>query len=244
MRSLVAILFVTSAAACTSDNGEAIIVLKNVAPGMGCTFTANESEAFLSHGSLDLSQDAPYLFTAQMKSRVLLDADPTNTGTTGTTIGPDQDARTIFVSSANVDLAFPGSAIDLSGLPTDLVHFKKLFSAVMRPQAITDATFELIPADLGKAILAINPNPPEIEVAATFQVIGDMNDDEVKSQPFTFPITLRNGGSTRNLGDCPLPVGTATSTGNTCNAAQDGVVDCCTDTTSGMLVCPAVVSSS
>jgi hypothetical protein len=243
MRSLVPILLVSATAACTSDNGEAIIVLKNVAPGDGCTFTANESETFLSHGSLDLTQDAPYLFTAQMKSRVLLDADPTNVGAT-TMATPDEDARTIFVSSANVDLAFPGSAIDLSGLPTDLVHFKKLFSAVMRPQAITDATFELIPADVSKAILAINGSPPNIEVAATFTVLGDMNDDEVKSQPFTFPITLRNGGGTVNKGDCPLPVGTVVSSGNSCNSAQDGQVDCCTDATSGTLVCPAVVSGS
>lgn len=241
MRSLVAILLVTNAAACTSDNGEAIIVLKNVAPGAGCSFMASESEQFLSHGSLDLTQNTPYLFTAQMKSRVLNDADPTNVGATGSTADPD--SRTIFVNAANIDLTFPGSAIDLSGLPNDVVHFKKLFSAVMRPQAIADATFELLPADLGKEILAINANPPNIEVSATFQVIGDMNDDEVKSQPFTFPITLSNGGSTRNRGDCPLPMGTAVSTGNTCNTAQDGAVDCCTDT-GGTLVCPAIVSGS
>ena len=240
MRRLVTIVVIASSgAACTSDSGESIIVLKNVSPGVGCTFSASESELFVSHGTLDLSFGAAYQFAGQMKSRILLNADPNGTGA-GTN---DIDSKTIFMRSANIDLAFPNSAIDLSGLPTTLTHFKKLFTATLRPEAITDAQFELIPADLGKAILAINPNPPNIEVQATFTVVGDLSGNEVTSQPFIFPVTIGVGLTAHNAGMCPLPMGSTVRPGNACSVAQDAVVDCCTDPTSMMRVCPAPVAS-
>jgi hypothetical protein len=233
MRRLVTIVLVSSSvAACATDGGESIIVLKNVVPGTGCTFTASESEGFVTHGTLDITADAPYLFAGQMKSRIILNADPTGTGTTA-----DTDAKTIFLRSANIDLAFPGTMP--AGLPADLTHFKKLFSAVLRPAAITDATFELIPADLAKAILATNPTS-NIEVEATFTVIGDLGGSSVSSQPFVFPVTLGAGINRNNLGACPAPKGTVPRTGNVCNAAQDGIVDCCTTGTT--LTCPATVA--
>ena len=240
MRRLVTIVLISSsAAACATDGGESIIVLKNVAPAAGCTFNSSESEAFVTHGTLDLAFDHPYLFAGQMKSRIVLSADPTGTGPTTS----DIDAKTIFMRSANIDLAFPNSPISLTGLPASLTHFKKLFSAVLRPEAITDATFELIPADLTKEILAINGNPPNIEVEATFTVIGDLGGDTVSSQPFVFPVTLGVGLTRNNMGQCPLPKGTMVNLGNSCNAAQDGNVDCCSDPTTNMVVCPATVST-
>ena len=241
MRRLVTIVLVSSSvAACATDGGESIIVLKNVIPGAGCTFSSSESEGFVTHGTLDISRDAPYLFAGQMKSRLILNADPTGTGA-GTS---DADAKTIFMRSANIDLAFPNppTGVNVSGLPADLTHFKKLFSAVLRPAAITDATFELIPADLAKAIYTANPMAPNIEVEATFTVIGDVGGDTVSSQPFVFPVTLGVGLSRNNAGVCPLPKGTTVRTGNVCNNAQDGVIDCCTDATTNALTCPAVIA--
>jgi len=236
MRRLVTIVLVSSSvAACATDGGESIIVLKNVVPGTNCTFTASETEGFVTHGTLDISSDAPYLFAGQMKSRIILNADPTGTGATTS----DIDAKTIFLRSANIDLAFPGTMP--AGLPANLTHFKKLFSAVLRPAAITDATFELIPAELAKAILATNPTT-NIEVEATFTVIGDLGGDTVSSQPFVFPVTLGIGTSRNNAGACPLPKGTVLRTGNVCNAAQDGFIDCCTDAATNTLTCPATVT--
>jgi hypothetical protein len=238
MRRLVPIVLISaSAAACTSNAGESIIVLKNVAPSAGCTFTASESEGFVTHGLLDISAGVPYQFAAQMKSRILLSADPNGTGAGMT----DIDAETIFLRAANVDLTFPNSAIDLSGIPAELTHFKTLFSAVLRPEQLIDAPFELIPSDLGKAILKINANPPNVEVQATFTVIGDLGGDSVSSQPFVFPITLGIGVTSNNLGMCPLPVGTTVRTGGVCSPAQDGITDCCTDPASMSAVCPATV---
>lgn len=240
MRRLVTIVLISSsAAACATDGGESIIVLKNVKPGAGCTFTATESEAYVTHGTLDLSFDQPYLFAGQMKSRLVLSADPTGTGPSAS----DIDAKTIFLRSANIDLKFPNSPIDLSGVPAGLTHFKKLFSAVLRPETITDATFELIPADLVKAIRTINGAPPNIEVEATFTVVGDLGGDTVSSQPFVFPVTIGTALTVHNQGQCPLPKGAVVDPGNPCNIAQDGDVDCCTDATTNAQVCPATVST-
>jgi hypothetical protein len=240
MRRLVTIVLISSsAAACATNGGESIIVLKNVVPADGCTFNSSESEAFVTHGTLDLAFDHPYLFAGQMKSRVVLSADPTGTGSTTS----DIDAKTIFLRSANIDLAFPNPPFALTGLSPGLTHFKKLFSAVLRPESITDATFELIPADLTKEILAINAAPPNIEVEATFTIIGDMGGNSVSSQPFVFPVTLGNNLTLHNQGTCPLPKGTVVDPGNPCNIAQDGDVDCCTDATTNTLVCPATVST-
>ncbi len=240
MRRLVPIVFISaSAAACTSDAGDSLIVLKNVEPALGCTFSASEDEAFITHGLLDISKDQPYSFAAQIKSRVLMSADPNGVGA-GT---PDIDAETIFLSAANVDLAFPNSAIDLSSLPTTLTHFKTLFSADLRPEAIVDAPFELIPADLGKEILKLNANPPNIEVQATFTVLGDLTGSQVSSQAFVYPVTLGIGITTNIAGVCPLPLGTIPRTGGACSTAQDGIIDCCTDSTSMALTCPATVAS-
>ena len=236
MRRLVPIVLISaSAVACTTEGGESIIVLKNVVPAAGCTFSSSDSEQFISHGLLDIGAGEGYQFGAQMKSRVA-----TSAGGTGGT--PDLAAQTIFMRSANIDLRFPNSAVDLSTVPANLTHFKSLFSAVLPPGGLTDAPFELIPADLGKEILKRNAAPPNIEVEATFTVIGDLGGSEVTSQEFVFPVTMGLGLTTHNAGTCPLPMGSTVSTGNSCSAAQDGIVDCCTDSTMA-LVCPATVAT-
>jgi hypothetical protein len=240
MRRLVPIVFISaSVAACTSDAGDSIIVLKNVQPQMGCTFNASETEEFITHGLLDIAKDQPYEFAAQIKSRILMSADPNGVGA-GV---PDVDAETIFLSAANVDLAFPNSAIDLSSLPSSLTHFKTLFSAVLRPESIIDAPFELIPADLSKEILKLNANPPNVEVQATFTVIGDLTGSQVTSQPFVYPVTLGVGITTNIAGVCPLPLGSLPRTGGACSTAQDGIIDCCSDPTTMALTCPATVAT-
>lgn len=232
------VLLVSSVAACTSDGDQSLIILSNVAPVTSCAFSSTESEPFVTHGKLDLKLDAAYLFVAQLKSRILLNADPNNVGA-GTN---DIDAKTIFLRSADVDLTFPNSQVSLGGVDKSLTHFKKLFSGLIKPGGLTDIPFELIPKELGEAVLAINNNPPNIEVVATFTVNGDLGGDTVSSQPFVFPITMGLGLTSRVVGMCPLPKGTVPASGNPCNAAQDGAVDCCTDPATNALTCPATVS--
>lgn len=241
MRRLVPIVLISaSAAACTTEGGESIIVLKNAAPSAGCQYASTESEQFISHGLLDIAQNQAYTFGAQLRSRVLTSSDVISGGTAGV---PDIAAKTIFLRSANIDLKFPNSVIDLSTLPANLTHFKALFSAVLPPEGLTDAPFDLIPADLGKEILKRNGAPPNIEVEATFTVIGDLGGDQVSSQAFVFPVTLGVGITQHVAGMCPLPAGSTVRTGGNCGPAQDGVVDCCMDPASSALVCPATIAA-
>ncbi|HEU0037573.1 MAG TPA: hypothetical protein VFQ53_43480 [Kofleriaceae bacterium] len=232
MRSLVPILIplVGAAIGCAADNGdEGIFVIKNVAPSNGaCEFTGDENEPFVAHGALDIATPAPYLFVAQMKSRVTAEEG-------------QEDARTIITSHANVDITFPANPelADLEGVD-GLTHFKSLFTAPLVPNGgVTDAGFTLIPAAVGQELAARGITGP-VEAVGTFTIIGDMSGAEQTSNQFSFGVTLGKNIVINVLGTCDtVPMSFTGRQGNACNFAQDGIVDCCTRT-DGSLACPAV----
>jgi hypothetical protein len=241
-RGIVPLAVIAVVSGCAADSGDGgILVLKNVHPDTMCTTTSLETETSVSRGVLDIALRSDYLFIAQMKSRI--------TALTG-----QEDQRTIITTGAKIDIAFPGSmlfsAAELADLKTSgLTHFKSLFSAPIAPNGgIRDGDFVLIPsalvdriaakADLTKAF--------RVDAVATFTVEGDMSGETVASQPFTFPVTIGNGVTVDNQGPCPLPKTFGVPRpGYICNPAQDGVVDCCTTTTTlgTTLTCPATVSA-
>jgi hypothetical protein len=217
-----------------SDGG--IIVLKNVAADASCKITTSESETGISHGSLDLNFVSGYLFIAQMKSRI-------------TALEGQEDQRIIFVKGAKIDIEFPGttlfSADELAQFKAmALTHYESPFSAMIAPNGgLADAGFTLIRAELTQKVAdkVGKGNPLRLEVIATFTIDGDMSGATVTSQQFSFPITMGYGVVFKNAGSCPLPSSFGMPrTGYACNAAQDGIVDCCTALDG--LVCPATVS--
>jgi hypothetical protein len=225
---------------CTADSGDGgILVLKNVLADATCKVTASETEAGISHGSLELLVPSGYQFIAQMRSRI-------------TAFAEQLDQRTIVTSGANVDIAFPGStlfsAAELAELQAmALTRRKTLFTAAIRPGGLTDAGFELIPAALTARIKdKAGDNPIQIEAVATFTVVGDMSGQEVTSQPFSFPVTIGTGEVMNIAGACPLPRSFGmVRNGYACNPFQDGVVDCCTTGTGTetTLRCPAILDT-
>lgn len=231
---------------CVADSGDGgIIVLKNVRADAMCNVTVAETETGISHGSLELDTQTGYLFIAQMKSRI-------------TALDGQQDQRTILTSGAKVDITFPNSTLfseaELTELSTaGLTRFKTLFSAPIKPNGgLTDAGFELIPGALLTRIVAkVGPSQLlELQAVATFTVEGDMSGATVTSQPFSYPVTIGRGIAVNVAGTCPLPKTFGMPrTGYACNAAQDGVVDCCgTRAGDGSVVlsslrCPAQVST-
>ena len=60
------------------------------------------------------------------------------------------------------------------------------------------------------------------------------------SDPFNFPVQVCNGCLVGSVSPCPYASAPANS-GNSCNPAQDQVVDCCTE--NGELVCPPTVAA-
>lgn len=230
--------FIGLGAGCAANGGdEGILVLKNVAPptmasGGVCMFTPSETEAGLGTGVLDTSAHTRYEFMAQLKSRITADSG-------------QEDARTIILRGANVDLTFTDatllSAAELADLQSkNLLHFMSPFSGPLGPNGgLTDAPFELIPAEVAIA-LDSKAGFTSTVVQARFTVVGDLAGGDVTSQAFSYSVTLGHGILLDNQGPCAmLKSGTMVRTGNPCFPGQDAITDCCTSPT-GEAVCPAV----
>jgi len=225
----------TALVGCTADPNEAggILVLKNVAAGMGCVTSAAETETGISHGSLDVVFPTDYLFIAQMRSRI-------------TALVGQESQRTIITSGARVDITFPGSTLfndtELAELRTGgLTHFRTLFTAPIAPNSgVTDAGFTLVPAALAARILQKSNAVPgfRVQMVATFTVEGDMSGESVESQEFSYPITAGVNSSVGLIGDCSaIEDSDVKNPGYSCNPFQDGIVDCCSS--GNTTVCPA-----
>lgn len=229
---------------CVADSGDGgILVLRNVVADSMCSTLGNATEVTRSHGTLDLLLGNGYLFIAQMKSRI-------------TALAGQEDQRTIITTGANVDVTFPGSTLfsdaELADLKSSaLTHFKSPFSQAIFPNGgLSDGFFTIIPSELASRIAQKDRRPSfHVEAVATFTIEGDMSGERVTSQPFSYAVTIGNEVTVNVLGPCPRPTGTTMlKTGYACNAAQDGVVDCCASRNAdgsivpGSLACPATVS--
>jgi hypothetical protein len=241
----VGLAFVALVGGCLADGADGgILVLRNVVADDKCATLGSTTEATRSHGTLDVLLGTGYMFIAQMKSRI--------TAPAGT-----EDQRTIITSGANIDIAFPGSTLFSDGELAELrnmalTHFQSPFTQVIEPNGgVSDGSFTLIPDGLTERILLkLDPTKQNrIEVVATFTVAGKMAGETVTSQPFSYAVTVGNELNVNVMGDCPVAQGTMPRTGYSCNAAQDGIVDCCaTRNVNGALDlatlrCPAVEAS-
>ena len=234
MTRLTAFLLSSASAAallsgCAADSGdEGMYVLKAVAPGDGCTFTSEESEAFIGHGRYVIGAPAPYRIIPQIKSKLTADDDRL-------------EARTIQIHGARVNLTFADPSM-AEGIDESLLRFQSLFSAPLEPNGgVTDAIFDLIPEGLSKALaakLASTTTPVETEVIAKLTVYGDIVGSEVVSQEWQFPVTMCTDCILKDLGPCSeLSPSAVVRPGNACSPYQDGVADCCSD--GNDYICPA-----
>lgn len=221
---------------CVASGGdESMLVLKSVAPpamasGGVCAFTASETEPQLGHGVLDVSTGVGYHFVAQIKSRL--------TAATG-----QEDARTILLRGANVDITFPAPGTldpQIADLQSKgLLHFMVPISGALPPNgSLADAEFELIPAGVATALDAATFTSTVAQ--ATFTIVGDLAGGNASSQEFHYSVTLGKQNLRVNRGPCSsLPKSATVNTGNPCFPGQDIAMDCCTVPGSAD-VCPAV----
>jgi hypothetical protein len=223
------------AAGCAASGDESIIVLRNVVPASGCVLSSTTTVS-ISQGALDVQAHTGYVFSAQLKSRI--------TTVPGSMM---DDQRTIFVDGANVDIAFPGSALfsdaELASLKSSgFTHFKAEFSTLLPPNGgVAAVGFELIPAGL-VAMIAAKPGFISVAADTSFTVLGQLAGGDVTSQTFHYPVTILSGGLVNfagTTGNCAdLSSSFMPRAGNPCNPGQDTVVDCCKDAKGN--VCPAV----
>ncbi len=229
-RTFITAALALSLGACTAGNGdEAILVTKNVTPGDGCTFTSSASEPGLFHGTISSLSDRSYRLHPQMQSRI--------SGVEGR-----DEQRTIITKGAHVDISFANPADQVGD--ASLLHFDSLFSAPVFPNGgITDGAFDIVPADLIKAIRDAKGTASfRLELIVKVVVYGDMSGSDVTSQEYQYPVTVCSDCVVNVLAEkCPVTEA-LTNLGNPCNPFQDGMVDCCmTDATPGKLMCPAPV---
>jgi hypothetical protein len=81
---------------------------------------------------------------------------------------------------------------------------------------------------------------PSVTVDLQIEALGKTNSGQnMTSDPFHFPLYLCSGCLVGSVMPCPYSAPPA-NPGNPCNAAQDEVVDCCTE--NGALICPPPVA--
>jgi hypothetical protein len=234
---LVGLVGLAALGGCAASGGdESILVLKAVAPpttasGGVCTFTASEAEAGLVRGALDVTSGFGYQLIAQLRSRI--------TAAVG-----QEDARTIVLRGANVDLTFSDAGAlgtQIADLQSKgLLHFMAPISAPLPPNdSLADVSFELIPAGVAAALKETAGFTSTV-VQATFTIVGDLAGGNVSSQEFHYSVTLGKQFLIIDQGPCTtVSKSFRPRTGNICYPGQDFVIDCCESPTTA-LVCPAV----
>lgn len=225
-RRLAPLACALSLSAClASDNSDSgLIVLDNTATAMGavsCTFTGDPAQPFISQGQITALSPQPYLLTPLIESRI------------SALMGQDPSTRTIELQGADVTLKV---ASGTATLPE--TAFQSVFSGFVTPGGTTNVTMPLVPVDDLMAInSALGTASGSVVLIASVTVKGLLGGDVIKSLPFQYGVTVCTNCVVNNLGPCSMVTGTV-RLGNPCNVFQDGIVDCCMNT-SGVLVCPA-----
>ena len=212
--------------ACVDTGDEGMYVVNNTAiEGDACTLAGTPDQPFLSHGVINAKSPVPYLLHPLIKSRIQ------------SIDGVDDESKTIQLRSADITLTMKAITIGTTTTPSsaNLGSFSALFAGPVPPNGTVNVGVDLIPTSTLRAIEGMGGTDFNAEVVASIVIKGELNGDEVKSQPYVFPVSVCDKCVVRNVGACPM-LGTP-RTGNACNPFQDGTVDCCD--MGGTLVCPA-----
>lgn len=256
LRSSCLFLAVAAAATgCAANQGDnSIIVLRNEAPQSGCLLTADLSGASLSSGVMDLFSwnvgHTAFGYTLTPVVENLAAADTANLDIVR--------RRTALMQGAHVDISFNSNtfmsdadqaALDQAGL----LHFDSRFSGAITPnQGLAAFSFQVVPAGVFDAIktkykaleMQMGASIPTVDMVVHVVLYGMVNDGSFQSEPFDYPVTACEGCLTNLMGSCAtVPSSFMARTGGACFTPQDGVIDCCTDITTGALDCPAVMQT-
>jgi hypothetical protein len=244
------------AVGCAVDSGDStLLVLGNMQAGSMCVFTATVAGPFVSGGMLDISADRAAGHTTVARGYQLAPlvenetvADTSNQALVG--------RRTFTVTGAHVDITFNdtnefSSDAQATLKSMGLTSFDALFAGTVQPNGgIQVFNFELIRAALVDKILANHPAAmpyvpfAPVGMSAKVVVYGTIGGGASEAHEFNYPVTICDTCLLDTVGPCAtLPSGFTPRTGGVCESNQDGVTDCCTDTT-GALVCPAVMPTA
>jgi hypothetical protein len=242
--TLVALTLTVAVAACGRVPGQ-FEILNDQVPLANCVVPTNPS-VYQGEGTLDVavaqqSFGSAYFFFPLIENN--LPAAPTGA------IDPNQ----IQLSGFQVDITnIPGaglpapiqSVLDGAGA---LAHYQVPWSGgVDAGGGHLSAVVAAFPVELAQQMAkagGLGQNPSNV-VSLNISALGTTNNGQhMTSDPFHFPLHICSGCLVANIDTiaaCPF-TSTAVLTGNACNPAQDGFVDCCTE--NGSLVCPPPVAA-
>lgn len=235
--------------ACVNTGDEGMYVLNATAASEGtCSFTGSPDQPFISHGLIQWDSPEAYQLHPLIQSRI------TGAGAGSGSSTTDDISRTIQLRGADINLTLKAVTITTADqatttqLNTTLPMFSSLFAGNIPPGGTVNVGVDTIPVGTLKSIASmsgIDPNSTtqrfDAEVVAELTIKGDVNGDSISSSKFIFPINVCSNCIFANAGTCPMK--TAPRTGNACNVYQDGVVDCCLDTTvtPNQYLCPGTM---
>jgi hypothetical protein len=238
---------------CSLPPGQFIIVQDQV-PDPGCVIPTTLGSIYRGTGTLDIrivsdtAEDAYLLFPLLQNNL----AAPQ---------GQTADPNRIALSGYNVDITLPpadGIPADITQMFSDLstsgpdggpdhaIEFSVPTSgSVASGGGTTSSGLAVISGNLARQIRAkaALQSTAYIYLTATVRALGKTLTGNVESDAFHFPIRVCDGcliADHDSIPACPVADAPA-NTGNECNPAQDGFVDCCD--LDGSLVCPSVVAS-
>jgi len=140
----------------------------------------------------------------------------------------------IQMSGANVKLTnIDGTALTLPNGQSSFFYASA--AGRVAPGGSVPMFIELLPASAAKSLAGMIPSGGLFTVMAAVSPVGMKGDSQIVGGPINFPIDLCNGCLMDIRGGCPLAKGTITET--PCFPQQDEAHICCTDATSGALLC-------
>lgn len=227
------------AGACVDNNADSgLVILRNVAPELGCTVDPGSSSVRTS-GVIEDDAVGGYVFTPVVRNDLV------------TFDGENITAKSIFVSGARVTIDFYDpdlfTAAEQTTFDTDgLTKFVVPSSGAIDPDGgLQTFHLEIVPAELiakiAPKLAAVTTTPiPSTVLDVRVQFFGTRAGDDVSSNTFRYPVEVCHGCLTNVLGPCDMLPDGEPRAGGVCGPDQDGVTDCCVAADGTTLVCPAV----
>ena len=227
------------AGACVDNNADSgLVILRNVAPGLGCIADPGSAEVRTS-GIIEDDAVGGYVFTPVVRNDIVAFE------------GENLTAKSIFIGGARVTIDYSDpdlfTAAEQATFDTDgLTKFVVPSSGAIDPNGgMQTFHLEIVPPELlaliAPKLAAMTTDPsPSTMLDVRVQFFGTRAGSDVSSNTFRYPVQVCHGCLTNALGPCDtLAPDVEVQTGGECNPAQDGVTDCCLAADSS-LVCPAV----
>ncbi|HEY4186178.1 MAG TPA: hypothetical protein VGP07_13970 [Polyangia bacterium] len=242
--ALVAVTLPVALSACGRVPGQ-FEILNDQVPLPGCVIPTDPG-VYQGEGTLDVAVVQPDITSAYFFFPLIENNLPASPNAA---LDPNQ----IQLSGFQVDITpIPGAALPqpIQGVldgAGPLAHYQVSWSGgVDSGGGHLSAAVAAFPVELAQAMAAAGGlgHDPSNVVLLNISALGMTNSGQhMTSDPFHFPLHICSGCLVANIANvpaCPFTVPVA-NTGNACNPAQDGFVDCCTQ--NGSLVCPPTVAA-